>query len=602
MKKRNLISVFTFVLVILNIFTACGDLTEPDANSNKPGSDPAKNSNYTVKFEANGGTPTPAPQSITKGGKVVTPPAMTKTGYGFDGWYKDAACTNLWNFAADTVSGNITLYAKWDLNYHTVSFEANGGTPAPDPQNIAQGGWVVPPPAMTKTGYGFGGWYKEPACTNQWDFTADTVSGNITLYANWDLNYHTVSFDTNGGSPVPNPQSITNGGKVVMPPAMPKPGYSFGGWYKEESFTNQWNFDTDTVSGNITLYAKWDFIYHTVNFEANGGSPAPNPQSITKGGKVAAPSAMSRTGYGFDGWYKEPVFSNLWNFAADTVSDNITLYAKWDATTTDAAISTPGTTLADKLAWLKTNAERDTTYVLETSTAYEELPPQNIFYAGRNNITIRLKGIGLGRVIGLSDKGSLFTVGNGVTFILEENLILYGKDDNNTSLVQVNSGGTLIMNQSVKITSNSSSGVSVRGGTFTMSGGEISGNTAYSGGGGVSVSGGTFTMSGGEISGNTAYSGGGGVYVGGGIFEKTGGTIYGYTDGDSKSNVVKNKSGVIQNDKGHAVYAEWRGEYDYDTDSYSGYIKRKETTAGPTNNLSFNGNLKPPVWDGAWDF
>jgi len=296
---------------------------------------------------------------------------------------------------------------------------------------------------------------------------------------------------------------------------------------------------------------------YTVNFNANGGTPAPTPKSIAKGGKVVIPPAMTKTGYDFGGWYSDAACTNQWDFAADTVTGNITLYAKWDVATT-----TSGTTLADKLAWLKTNAERDSTYVLEISTAYEELAPQTLSYTGRSNITIQLKGIGLGRVIERSSSGSglLFTVGNGVTLLLDENLNLFGG-------IQINSGGNLIMNQSVKIT----------------------------GGSGVYVNGGTFTMNGGEISGNTASYGGGGVYVGGSVnfFEKTGGTIYGYTAGDSKSNVVKNSSDVVQNDQGHAVYV---------GNDNSSYIKRKETTAGTTDNLSYIGRTTPPVWDGAWDF
>ena len=70
-------------------------------------------------------------------------------------------------------------------------------------------------------------------------------------------------------------------------------------------------------------------------------------------------------------------------------------------------------------------------------------------------------------------------------------------------------------------------GVSVCGGTFTMTGGTIIGNSAYQGGG-VSVSNGTFTMNGGTITGNSAYQGGG-VSVYGGTFTMTGGTITGNT-------------------------------------------------------------------------
>jgi len=61
----------------------------------------------------------------------------------------------------------------------------------------------------------------------------------------------------------------------------------------------------------------------------------------------------------------------------------------------------------------------------------------------------------------------------------------------------------------------------------------------------------TLTMNGGEISGNTASVSGGGVY---GRTTKTRGIIYGYSEGDSKSNIVKNKSGIIQNNCGHAVF------------------------------------------------
>ena len=528
MKNRYVISLFTLILVIFGLFATCSDPTKPDSNP------PQSTSNYMVKFEANSGSPAPDPQNITHGSKVVMPSAMTKTGYGFGGWYKEADCINQWDFTADTVIGTITLYAKWDTNYYTVDFEANGGSPAPDPQNITHDGKVVMPSAMTKTGYGFGRWYKEADCTNEWNFATNTVTGNITLYAKWDMNYYTIKFNANGGSPVPNSQNIVHDGTVVQPPAMTKTSYGFGGWYKEADCTNEWNFATDTVTSAITLYAQWNSNIYTetciVNFQANGGSPAPDSQYITHGGTVVQPPAMTKSGYGFGGWYKEVACTNQWNFATDTVTNNIILYAKWEQ-----LVTVPGTTLADKLQWLKINAASNSTYMLEVTATHESLAPQNLSYTGRNNITIRLKGIGAGRVIELSSNGSLFSIQDGVTLILEENLILRGKTGNDGSpLVLVNSGSTLTMNQGIKISGNTSSsylggGVNVDGGTFIMSGGEISGNTSSSYGGGVCVNGkymadgryvgGTFTMNGGAISGNTAINSssdspyGGGVYV-----------------------------------------------------------------------------------------
>lgn len=69
---------------------------------------------------------------------------------------------------------------------------------------------------------------------------------------------YTVTFDSNGGSAVPD-QGVYEGEKVTKPGDPTRGGYTFVAWYKEEGLTTEWKFDTDTVSSNITLYAKWEF-------------------------------------------------------------------------------------------------------------------------------------------------------------------------------------------------------------------------------------------------------------------------------------------------------------------------------------------------------
>ncbi|GHV43593.1 hypothetical protein AGMMS49546_25630 [Spirochaetia bacterium] len=123
-------------------------------------------------------------------------------------------------------------------------------------------------------------------------------------------------------------------------------------------------------------------------------------------------------------------------------------------------------------------------------------------------------------------------------------------------------------------TSNSGGGVNVANGTFTMSGGTISGNTAQLGGG-VNVANGIFTMSGGTVSGNTA-DGGGGVSVDSGTFTKTGGTIYGNV-GAPNGNEATNG-----NNWGHAVYVD------------GSPAKYRDTTAGTGVNLDSKGT--PTEW------
>lgn len=69
---------------------------------------------------------------------------------------------------------------------------------------------------------------------------------------------YTVTFDSNGGSAVPE-QGVYAGEKITEPGDPTRGGYTFVAWYKEEGLTTEWKFDTDTVSSNITLYAKWEF-------------------------------------------------------------------------------------------------------------------------------------------------------------------------------------------------------------------------------------------------------------------------------------------------------------------------------------------------------
>jgi hypothetical protein len=122
--------------------------------------------------------------------------------------------------------------------------------------------------------------------------------------------------------------------------------------------------------------------------------------------------------------------------------------------------------------------------------------------------------------------GKLTLGGGGASLVIDGNGDNY---DATETLINV-SGGEVIMNNGVTLKNNKGSGVSMTGGTFTMKGGEISGNTTADGGG-VYMANGTFMMTGGEISGNTATSddGGGGVFMKGGEFTMTGGEISGNT-------------------------------------------------------------------------
>jgi hypothetical protein len=147
---------------------------------------------------------------------------------------------------------------------------------------------------------------------------------------------------------------------------------------------------------------------------------------------------------------------------------------------------------------------------------------------------------------------SSLDIGSGVSLVLEKNVTLEGLDKDNW-LVRIGSGGAFTMKAGSKVLGNTGGGVYVSGGTFTMSGGTISGNSANYGGG-VYADGGTFTMSGGTINGNTATNYGGGVYMDGGTFTMSGGTISGNTATNYGGGVYVGSGGTFTKQSGGVIY------------------------------------------------
>jgi TolB-like protein len=253
-------------------------------------------------------------------------------------------------------------------------------------------------------------------------------------------------------------------------------------------------------------------------------------------------------------------------------------------------IPVPGKSLAEKLSWLTRSADSHNTYIIEVN-ADEKIAPHTFEYPGAINITIVLRGVGENRTIRLRTDGTMFTVADKITFILDNNITLRGHIGNGSAMVRVNRGGILKMNSGSTITGNHgrSSGDGAGGvdvyGTFEMNGGTISNNAGSCGGGVVVIIDAFFTMRGGIITGNTASNNGGGVCVWTGCtFTKTGGTITGYKSDPNNGNVVKDEDGNELGRRGHALW--------------EGLGTRKETTAGPNANMSYSARKG---FTGDWD-
>ena len=177
------------------------------------------------------------------------------------------------SFKVYYLSGNTGFTNPWEwcpteakseaaMNNYTATFNSQGGSTVSNGIPTSNS-TIIAPTVPTKTNYTFIGWYKEVGCLNAWNFVTDTVTSNTTLYAKWIINNYTATFNSQGGSAVSNENADYN--NVIIAPVSPtKTGYTFGGWYKEARFLNVWNFVTDTLTSNTTLYAKWIFNYSDV--------------------------------------------------------------------------------------------------------------------------------------------------------------------------------------------------------------------------------------------------------------------------------------------------------------------------------------------------
>ena len=277
---------------------------------------------YTVTFNAYGGFPTPDEQHVKSGEKAVLPVAPTLKGYTFAFWYLGEDEQNATAYDFDTpVTGDITLTAKWNINKYTVTFDSYGGTPVPPKQEVEYGFTATKPDDPTLKGHTFAFWYlgEDEQNATAYDF-GTPVTENITLTAKWNINKYTVTFDTDGGTPVPPNQEVEYGLTATEPTTAPtKTGYTFDGWYLGDE---KYGF-SDAVEQNITLKAKWEakqvvnvVIYRNGNFETPYKTVALDKQSkgtVINLGKLNisdyyTPNATGK--YKFYGWYNDGAWNN----------------------------------------------------------------------------------------------------------------------------------------------------------------------------------------------------------------------------------------------------------------------------------------------------
>ena len=209
--------------------------------------------NCTVKFNANGGTVSPASRTVSKGAAVGSLPTPTWNGHTFNGWY--TARTGGTKVTSTTkVNANVTYYAQWTVKQYKLSFNANGGTVSPGYKMVDYCKTCDTFPTPTWGGHTFNGWYT--ARSGGTEVTAPwKCTGNKTIYAQWTAKQYTITFNANGGTVSPASKKVAYCATYTLPTPTWS-GHTFDGWYTAKTGGTKVTSPAK-CTGNRTLYARW---------------------------------------------------------------------------------------------------------------------------------------------------------------------------------------------------------------------------------------------------------------------------------------------------------------------------------------------------------
>ncbi|CWV48853.1 TPA_asm: internalin [Listeria monocytogenes] len=281
---------------------------------------------YNVTFNIDGNTS--EVKTVTEEDLIPEPANPTKQGYTFDGWYDAETGGTKWDFTTGQMPANdLMLYAHFSVNSYQVNFDIDGAVMN---EAVVYDTLLNEPTAPTKQGYTFDGWYDAETGGNKWDFkTMKMPANDVTLYAHFTVSSYQVNFDIDGA--VTNEAIVYD--TLLNEPATPtKQGYTFDGWYDAETGGNKWDFKTMKMPANdVTLYAHFTINNYQANFDMDGSV---TNETITYDTLLNEPTAPTKQGFLFDGWYDAEVGGTKWDFNTMKMPANdITLYAHFSKET-----------------------------------------------------------------------------------------------------------------------------------------------------------------------------------------------------------------------------------------------------------------------------
>ena len=222
---------------------------------------------YTVTVKTDGNGTASASHAKAVVGTEITLTATPNAGYHFKEWQVMSGDVTVRDDKFTMPGSDVEVKAIFEEDApptpteYTVTFDGNDGTPSVGSMTTTKQKLTSLPDA-SRSKHSFNGWYTEKSGGTK--ITTDTVfSANTTVYAHWThtgdnnppVNYYTLRFETGGGSAIPGVRETYNTYMDLTKYVPTRHGYTFVGWYSEQSLVNK--VSDIYLTGDRTVYAGW---------------------------------------------------------------------------------------------------------------------------------------------------------------------------------------------------------------------------------------------------------------------------------------------------------------------------------------------------------
>jgi len=259
---------------------------------------------YTIFYNLNNGEATNV-SKYTVEDEIVLNDA-TKTGYTFTGWTGDKVVNGK---VVQGTTGDLEITANFIANTYKIILDKNSGE---GQDQIVQTAYdkttILPLNTYTKLGYTFIGWSTEKDNTveysNEADVTNISTGSDVTLYAVWQINTYTITYNLNNGIAT-NTSTYTVEEEITLNDAT-KTGYTFTGWTGDKVVNGVISKGT---TGDLEITANYKVIIYNITYNLDNGI-ATNVGTYTVEDEIILNDA-TKTGYTFTGWTGDKVVNGV---------------------------------------------------------------------------------------------------------------------------------------------------------------------------------------------------------------------------------------------------------------------------------------------------